>query len=153
MDKRSLITESVAATWIDIHPTGEESDRHIVRTTVGEVPTKLKLGLCSRDEVLAPSNAWPDRHSGLSHSPSYKPPRSREGQFDKVITRLLGLSCPIKTRQVVSTNQSLSSGPKQLVLNQHRRRLPHRDLEIATTLSRSFPFWVSRWSSYLLRPI
>jgi hypothetical protein len=52
-------------TRIDIHPTGEEHDQHIVRvapgapymTTIGEVPTKSKSGLRSRDEVLAPSNA------------------------------------------------------------------------------------------------
>jgi hypothetical protein len=50
---------------INIHPVGEDLDQHIVhvsprvlRTTiVGEVPTKSKSGLCSRDEVLAPSDA------------------------------------------------------------------------------------------------
>jgi hypothetical protein len=64
--------------------------------TVGDVPTKSKSGLCSRDEVLAPCNARPDSHSGLPHSPTNKPPRSKEGQFDKVVTGLLGLSGPIK---------------------------------------------------------
>jgi hypothetical protein len=29
-DKRPLISESVAVIWIDIHPTGEEPDQHIV---------------------------------------------------------------------------------------------------------------------------
>jgi hypothetical protein len=74
-------------TRIDIHPIGEEPDRHIVRvapevsrmTTIGKVPTKLKSGLCSWDEILAPTNAQPGHHSGLPHSPSNKPPRSREG--------------------------------------------------------------------------
>jgi hypothetical protein len=69
-------------TRIDIHHAGEEPDRHIVRmapgvsrmTTIGEVPTKSKSNLCSRDEVLAPSYAWPGRHPGLPHSPSNKPP-------------------------------------------------------------------------------
>jgi hypothetical protein len=64
-DKRSLISESVAVTRVDIHPAGEELDQHIVRatpgvsrtTTVRKVPTKSKSGLCSRDEVLAPSDA------------------------------------------------------------------------------------------------
>jgi hypothetical protein len=48
MDKRPLISESVALTRIDIHPTGEEPDPHVVHvasrvsrtTTIGEVPTK-----------------------------------------------------------------------------------------------------------------
>jgi hypothetical protein len=60
---------------------GPEHDRHIVRmapgvsrmTTVREVLTKLKLDLCFRDEVLAPSDARPDRHPRLPHSPSNKP--------------------------------------------------------------------------------
>jgi hypothetical protein len=86
-DKRSLISESVAAIRIDIHPAGEEPDQHVVRvapevsrtTTVGEVPTKSKSGLCSWDEVLAPSDARPGRHPRWPHSPSNKPPRSREG--------------------------------------------------------------------------
>jgi hypothetical protein len=64
-------------------------------TTIGGVPTKSKSGLCSRDEVLAPSNAWFGCHSGLPHSPSNKLPRSRDGQFDKVLTGLLDLPGPI----------------------------------------------------------
>jgi hypothetical protein len=46
---------------ISVHCTGEEPDQHVVRvapqvsrmTTVREVPTESKSGLCSRDEVLA----------------------------------------------------------------------------------------------------
>jgi hypothetical protein len=76
IDTRSLISESVAATRIDIHPAGEEPDQHIVRatpgvsrtTTVCEVHTKSKSGLCSRDEVLATSDTRPDRHPGASFS-------------------------------------------------------------------------------------
>jgi hypothetical protein len=94
MDKRSLISESVAASRIDIHPAGEEHDRHVIlmtpgvssTTTIDEVPTKLKSRLCFWDEVLAPSNAQPGRHSRLHHSPSNKLPRSREGSFNKVVT-------------------------------------------------------------------
>jgi hypothetical protein len=64
MDKRSLISESVVAIRIGVHPVGEEPDQHVVRaasrvsrmTTVCEVPTKSKSGLCSRDEVLAPND-------------------------------------------------------------------------------------------------
>jgi hypothetical protein len=82
MDKRPLIYESVTVTQIDIHPTGEEPDRHVVRVTPGvscttmvhEVSTKSKSGLCSWDEVLAPSDALPNRHPRLPHSPSNKPP-------------------------------------------------------------------------------
>jgi hypothetical protein len=63
MDKRLLISESVTAIRIGVHPAGEEPDQHIVRmpsrisrtTTIHEVPTKLNLGPCSRDEVSAPS--------------------------------------------------------------------------------------------------
>jgi hypothetical protein len=108
-------------TQINIHHAEKEPDRHVVRvapgvprmTTIGEVPTKSKSGLCPRDEVLAPTDARPNRHPGLPYSPSNKPPRSREGQIDKVVPGLLGLSGPIKLRQVVSTNQSLQSGIKQ----------------------------------------
>jgi hypothetical protein len=103
MDKQPLICESIAVTRIDIHHTGEEPDRHVVRaapevshtTTVREVPTKPKSGLYSRDEVLSPSDARPSRHLGLSHSPSNKPPQSREGRFDEVVTGLLDLPNPI----------------------------------------------------------
>jgi hypothetical protein len=38
------------------------------------VPTKSKLGLCSWDEVLAPSDVQPGHHPGLPHYPSNKPP-------------------------------------------------------------------------------
>jgi hypothetical protein len=33
--KRSLIFETVTATLIDIHPTGEEPDQHVIRVTPG----------------------------------------------------------------------------------------------------------------------
>jgi hypothetical protein len=54
-DKQPLLSESVAVTQIDIHPVGEEPDQHVMRatpgvsctTTVREVPTKSKSGLCS----------------------------------------------------------------------------------------------------------
>jgi hypothetical protein len=82
MDKRSLISESVVPIQIDIHPAGEELDQQVVRMTPGvsrttivyEVPTKSKLSLCSRDEVLAPSDARPGRNPGLPHSLSNKLP-------------------------------------------------------------------------------
>jgi hypothetical protein len=72
-DKRSLISDSVAATRIDIHPVREEPDQHAVRATPGvsrttiirEVPSKSKSGPYSRDEVLASSDARPDHYPGL----------------------------------------------------------------------------------------
>jgi hypothetical protein len=104
MDKQSLISESVVATRINIHSTREEPDQHTIRVTarvsrtitICEVPTNSKLGLCTEGEVLAPSDARPSRHPRLPHSPSNRPPRSREVWFDKVVTGLLGLPGPIK---------------------------------------------------------
>jgi hypothetical protein len=77
MDKQPLISESVTVTQIDIHSVGEEPDKHVVRaaprvshtTTICEVPTKSKSGICSQDEVLALTDAWPGCHPGLPHSP------------------------------------------------------------------------------------
>jgi hypothetical protein len=64
MDKQSLISESATVIRFDIHPAGEEPNQHVVRvtsrvsrtTTVHEVPTTSKLGLCSRDNDLAPND-------------------------------------------------------------------------------------------------
>jgi hypothetical protein len=66
-NKRSLISESVTATRIDIHPAGEKPHQHIVRVTLGvsrmtivrEVPTKLKLGPYSRMKSLPPAMPGP----------------------------------------------------------------------------------------------
>jgi hypothetical protein len=77
-DKQPLISESVAVTRIDILHTRKEPDQHVVhatprvscRTTVCEVPTKSKSGPCSRDEVLASSDARLGHRPGLPHSPS-----------------------------------------------------------------------------------
>jgi hypothetical protein len=74
-NKRSLISESVMLIQIGVHPAGEEPDQHVVRlasrvscmTTVREFPTKLKSGLCSRVEVLAPSDR-PARSSSWAAS-------------------------------------------------------------------------------------
>jgi hypothetical protein len=42
-----------------------------------------------------PTIVRPGRRRALPHSPSNKPPQSREGRFDKVVTGLLGLPGPI----------------------------------------------------------
>jgi hypothetical protein len=147
-DKRSLISESIAAIQIDIHLVGEEPDWHIIRmapgvsrtTTVGEVYTKSKSGLCSRDEVLAPSDARLGHYLGLPHSPSNKPPQCREGQFDKVVPGLLGLPCPIKPDMRPAQIKACHRNQSDTVLNWHRRGLPpwnsHDPLLI-------LPFWVN----------
>jgi hypothetical protein len=93
-------------------------------TIVGEVPTKSKSGLCFRDEVFALTDARQDRHPRLPHSPSNKPPRSREGRFDKVVPRLLGLSGPIKPDMQPVQIKICHQDQNDIVLNRHRRRLP-----------------------------
>jgi hypothetical protein len=63
-DMRSLISKSVTVIRIGLHLAGEEPDQHVIHvaprvsrtTTIHEVPSKSKSGLCSRDEVLAPSD-------------------------------------------------------------------------------------------------
>jgi hypothetical protein len=105
MSKRSLISKSVVVIRTGIHPIGEEPDDHVIcvaprvsrTTTMHEVPTRSKLGLYSRDEVLTPSDcptAWAS--SCVSHSSSNKPPQSRKRRFDKVVTKLLCLPGSIK---------------------------------------------------------
>jgi hypothetical protein len=152
-DNRSLIFESVTAIRIDIHPAGEEPDQHAVRatpkvsctTTVCEVPNKLKLGPYSRNEVLAPTMARSSGHHGLPHSPSNKPPWSREICFNKVVTELVGLPGPVKPDMRPVKIKTCHQGQNDTVLNWHRRELPPWNLRIATTLSPPFPF---EWSTF-----
>jgi hypothetical protein len=147
MDKWRLISESVMVTRIDIHLTGERTWpthrtcalRVLRMTTVYEVSTKLNSGIYSWDEVLAPSNARPGRHSGLPHPPSNKPPRSREGRFNEVATGLLGLSGPMKPDMRSVQIKVCCQGQNDTVLNWHNQELPHRNLGIATVLSPPFP--------------
>jgi hypothetical protein len=147
IDKQPLISESVMVIRIDIHPTEEEPDQHIIRvapgvsrtTTVRKVPTKLKSGACSQDEVLSPSDARPDRHPRLPHSPSNKPPQSGEVRFDKIVTGLLGLSGPIKPHMWSVQIKACHWGQNDMVLNQHRRGLQPWNLRIDMTLSPPFP--------------
>jgi hypothetical protein len=61
---------------IGVHPTGEEPDQHVVHmaprvshtTTVREVPTKSKSGLCSRMKPWLSAIVRPSRHPGASFS-------------------------------------------------------------------------------------
>jgi hypothetical protein len=86
-DKRSFKSESVVVIRIGVDPAGEEPDQHVVHLasrvlhtrTLREVPTKSKLGPCSRMKFWPPVIIRPERCRGLPHSPSNKPPRSRAG--------------------------------------------------------------------------
>jgi hypothetical protein len=97
-----------------------ETRQHIVRApspasrtiTFHEVPTRSKAGPCTRDEVLVPSNSSARPSSWLPHPPSIKPPWSREVWFDKLVTKILSLSDPIKARHAVSTILNLLTEAK-----------------------------------------
>jgi hypothetical protein len=139
-DKLPLITESVAVSRIDIHPAGEEPDQHTIRLThiwqsfispyyVEIEPLVLRWSLGS----------WP-------HSPSKSKSttRSREVQFNIVVTKSTRLIGSHKTRYVVSTQlKTCHRGQNDAVINRHEWGLPHRNLRIATTLSSHFPSSVS----------
>jgi hypothetical protein len=82
-DKQSLISKSVAVTRIDIHPIGEEPDQHVIRvtpevsrTTIYEVPTKLKSPPAPRMKSWLPTIPNPTVIL-VPHSPSNKPPQSK----------------------------------------------------------------------------
>jgi hypothetical protein len=92
-------------------------------------PYSVKIGPLSMGEVLA---------LGLIPPPTTS---LRQGvRFNEVVTGLLGLSGPIKTRHVVSTQlKTCQRGQNSVVLNRHGWGLPHRNLKIATTLSPPFP--------------
>jgi hypothetical protein len=98
-DKQPHISESVKVTRIDIHLAGEEPDQHVVcvthgvsrTTTVCEVPTKSKLGLCSRGEVLAPGDRPARPSSWCLILPPLNHLKAGRERFDKVVTGLLGL--------------------------------------------------------------
>jgi hypothetical protein len=143
IDKWPLITKSVTVTQIDIHHIGEEPDQHVVRTAsrascttiVCEIPTKSWL----------PTIVRPSRHPKLPHSPFNKPPWSREVQFDKVVTGLLGLPGPIKLDMRSVQIKTCHWGQNNVVLNRHRQGLPFSNPGIAMVLSPSLP---SEWSTF-----
>jgi hypothetical protein len=112
----------------------------------------LKLGLCSWDEVLAPS----DRPVRPSFWCPILPPLNHlevgREWFDKVVTGLLGLSGPINPICGQYKSKLVHQGQNDAVLNRHRWGLLPWKLRIAATLSPSFPF---EWSTfpYLPRPV
>jgi hypothetical protein len=114
-----------------MHPAGEEPDQHAVRTTtICEVPTKSKLVPYSRVKSWLPAS-FPLQQTSLKQGV----------RFGEVVTGLLGLPGPIKTRHLVSTQlKACHQSQNGAVLNRHGRGLPHRNLRIAIALSLSFPF-------------
>jgi hypothetical protein len=119
--KRSLISEGVAVIRIGVQPAGKEPDQYVVRlasrvshmTTVRKVPTKSKLGPCSRDEVLAPSDR-PARPSSWAATFSLQQTTSKQGgmirQSSYWSTRFTG---PHKHDMRSIKIKACSSGPKR----------------------------------------
>jgi hypothetical protein len=85
----------------------------------------------------------------LPHSPSNKPPRSREGWFDEVVTELLYLPSPINPICDQYKSKLVHRGQNDVVLNRHSRGPPPWNLRIATALSPPFP---SEWSTFPYLP-
>jgi hypothetical protein len=97
MSKQTLISESVAVIRVDIHPIGKEpNNTSYVWSLRSHVRQPYAKSLLSRNwppthrmKSWLPVIIWPGRHPGLPHSPSTKPPQSREMRFNKVVTKLL----------------------------------------------------------------
>jgi hypothetical protein len=147
-DKQTLIFESVATIQIGVYTAGEESDQHVIHmapwvsrtTTIHKVPTRSKLELCSRNEVLAPNDRLTRPSSCCLILP---PPNHLEAGrewFDKVVTGLLGLPSLINTTCGQSKSKLVHRGQNDMILNRHRWGLLPLNLRIATTLSPPFPF-------------
>jgi hypothetical protein len=136
--KLPLISKSVVMTRIDIHHAGEEHDQHVIRLTLrgSHVCQPFAKSLLCRNR--SPVHGW--SLGSRPHSPFHHILKA-EGAVpwsSYMSTRLIG---PYKTRYVVSTQlKAYHQGQNDVVLNRHRRGLPHRNLRIATTLSPSFPF-------------
>jgi hypothetical protein len=139
-NKQSLISKSVAVIRIGIHPIGvEEPDNMLYAWPLGSHIQQPSVKFLP-DQNWAPApgmKSWlsaiirPDRHPGLPHSPSTKPPQSRDMQFDKVVTKLLGLSDPIKPNMWSVQIKTCPSGLKQwiyrhiyLSIGQYKSRHP-----------------------------
>jgi hypothetical protein len=82
----------------------------------------------------------PDRHPRLPHSSSNKPPRSREGRFDKIVTWPLGLLGPINLTCGQYKSKLVHRGQNGAFLNRHMQWLPPWNLRITMALSPPFPF-------------
>jgi hypothetical protein len=136
-DKLPLITESVMATWIDIHPAGEKPNQHAIRSTPGgsHVWQPFTKSLLYRN--WSPAHGW--NVGSRPHSPSHNILKAG-GVVRRSSYRATRLTGPIEIQHVVSTQlKACHWGQKNVVLNWHRWVLPHRNLKIATTHSPSFP--------------
>jgi hypothetical protein len=107
----SLITESVTATRIDIHPIEEEPDQHAIRLTPGgsHVWQPFVKSLLHRDP--SPIHGW--SLGPRPHSPSHNILKAGgEVQWSSYrATRLTGLHKNMTCDQY--TTQDLPSGPKR----------------------------------------
>jgi hypothetical protein len=75
-----------------------------------QVPTMLKLGPCSRDEVLALGIILPSKSKSIT--------RSREVRFDIVVIKVTRLIGPHKIQHAVSTQlKTCHRGQNSAVLN------------------------------------
>jgi hypothetical protein len=118
--KRSLISESIVAIQISVHHVGEEPNQHVVcMAHMSHVRQPFTKSLLGQNRAPAPGMKswlpgiiWPGCHPGLPHSPSNKPPRSREVQFDKLVNKLLRLLGPIKHDMRSVQIKACPSGPK-----------------------------------------
>jgi hypothetical protein len=128
---------------IGVYTAGEESDQHVIHvapwvsrtTTIHKVPTRSKLELCSRNEVLAPNDRLTRPSSWCLILP---PPNHLEAGrewFDKVVTGLLGLPSLINTTCGQSKSKLVHRGKNDMILNRHMWGLLPLNLRIATTLS------------------
>jgi hypothetical protein len=121
MSKRSLISESVTVIRIGVHPAGKEPDNtsymwphgsHIRQPFVNSLLGQNQVSVLGMKSWLS-AIVWPDCHPGLPHSPSNKPPWSWEGQFNKVVAKLICLLGPIKPNMQSVQLKAYPSGPKR----------------------------------------
>jgi hypothetical protein len=118
MSKRPLM--SVAVIRISVHPAWEKPNNTMYTRSRGlHIQQPSVKSLLGRNQTPTPvmkswlpAIVWPYRYSGLPHSPTIKLPWSREAQFDKIVTKLLGSSNPIKIRHAVNTILNLLTGIK-----------------------------------------
>jgi hypothetical protein len=99
----------------------------------------IHKSLLGQNRAPAPGMmSWPSAPFSLQ---SKSTTRSREVQFDIVVAKATRLIGPHRTRHAVSTQlKACHRSQNGVVLNRHGRGLPHRNLEITTSLSPPFPF-------------
>jgi hypothetical protein len=106
---------------------------------IRKLPTKLKSGPYSKDEVLAPSDRPAHPSSWAASFSLQQTTLKQEVRFDKVVTKLLGLPGPIKLHMRTVQIKACPSGSNDVDLNRHRWGLPPWNLRISTARSPPFP--------------